>query len=111
MRSTFSSLRLSSARSTVSPPWWRSWSRVMRHEIRVEGEAFALRPVDFPDAAFITELRSESDHTRYINPTPPGVAEQKQYLRQYFSRPGDYYFVVERISDRSREGLVAVYDV
>jgi RimJ/RimL family protein N-acetyltransferase len=83
----------------------------MRHDIRLEGEAFALRPVDLPDAAFIAEVRSDQERVRYLHPTPPGVAVQEDYLKKYFDRPGDYYFVIEQIEGRLPEGLVAVYDI
>jgi RimJ/RimL family protein N-acetyltransferase len=83
----------------------------VQHSIRLEGEAFALRPVELADAAFIAELRSDPERARYLHPTPPGVAAQEDYLRSYFSRPDDYYFVVERMSDRACEGLVSIYNI
>ncbi len=83
----------------------------MRHDIRLQGRAFALRPVELGDAAFMVELRSDPKLARYLNPTSPKVEEQEAYLRTYFARSGDYYFIVERLAPRRREGMAAIYDL
>ena len=36
--------------------------------------------------------------------------EQRAWIETYFALPDDYYFVVERMSDRKAEGLVGIYD-
>lgn len=83
----------------------------MRHGLTLEGPAFRLRPVAEADAAFIVGLRSDPTLSAWVNPTSPRVEDQMAWLARYFEREGDYYFVVERRSNATLEGLVSVYDV
>jgi RimJ/RimL family protein N-acetyltransferase len=84
----------------------------MRHDIRVEGHAFALRPVERKDAGFIVELRSgDPSRTRFLHPVPPSVGLQEEWLDRYFERKDDYYWVVERRGSGAREGLIGIYDL
>ncbi|MEJ7813448.1 MAG: GNAT family N-acetyltransferase [Gemmatimonadaceae bacterium] len=83
----------------------------MRHEIRLQGAAFALRPVELSDARLIVALRTDGDRTRFLHPTPPSIQAQEEFLERYFAREGDYYFVVERRDSHVPEGLISVYDI
>lgn len=83
----------------------------MRHELSLRGAAFGLRPVRDADAAFIVGLRSDPELGRYLNPTSPSVDDQLAWLARYYERPGDYYFVVERLATGAAEGLIGIYDV
>ena len=50
------------------------------------------------DAAFIVWLR-RLDHVRgRIGDTAADVAEQEAWLKKYFEREGDYYFIVETLA-------------
>ena len=82
----------------------------MRHDVRIVGHRYALRPVDVGDAAFITELRCNPKLNSYINSTSSLVEDQVAWLERYFKRPGDWYFIiVDRGSDR-QEGAIGIYD-
>ena len=81
----------------------------MKHHMHIRGFAFGLRPLAVEDAEFIVELRSDRERTRFLHPIPASVEAQRAYVLEYFERAGDYYFVVERHRDNSREGLVAIY--
>jgi len=83
----------------------------MRHDLHVRGFAFGLRPVTLEDAEFIVELRSNPQRARFLHPILPSVEAQRDYLKQYFEREDDYYFVVERHRDNSPEGLIGIYNV
>jgi RimJ/RimL family protein N-acetyltransferase len=86
----------------------------MRHEIRIQGHGFALRPIEAADASLIIELRRDIDRARYLHQIPLDHDSQVEYLNRYFQRDGDYYFVIERaVSPESTpaEGLVGIYDV
>lgn len=61
------------------------------------------------DAAFIVALRKASG--KYLHRGAASEAEQRTWIARYFTRPDDYYFVVERNDDRRPEGLVGIYDV
>ena len=81
----------------------------MRHEIRLDGYAFALRPVAEADSEFILGLRSDPLLSRFLHPT---TAEGHQrWLAGYFERPGDYYFIVESRDSGNAEGTVGIYNV
>lgn len=81
----------------------------MRHDIRLAGYAFGLRPVKIADAGEIVELRTHPRNARYINTTSVRVADQEAWIARYFDRPGDWYFVLERLSDGRTEGVVGIY--
>ena len=85
----------------------------MRHSIHMAGHAFRLRPIELADAPLIISLRSDADRTRYLHGVPLDVAAQEEYLNNYFSRPGDYYFVIQRLpaGGGGAEGLIGIYDV
>jgi RimJ/RimL family protein N-acetyltransferase len=84
----------------------------MRHDYRLEGFAFCLRPVRLEDAEFIVEVRtSDPERTRYLHPIARDVDRQREWLESYFDRENDYYWVVERRETARREGLISIYDI
>jgi RimJ/RimL family protein N-acetyltransferase len=83
----------------------------VRHDIDAEGIAYRLRPVELSDAPFIVALRHTEELDRFLHPISPNVGDQEAYIRSYYERAGDYYFVIERTRDRSPEGTVALYNV
>ncbi len=83
----------------------------MQHRYVIEGPAFRLRPVEEADAEFIVALRSQPALARWLHPGAADAAAQRQWLKVYASRPGDYYFVVEARQDGTREGLIGLYDL
>lgn len=83
----------------------------MRHDLRVEGPAFGLRPVELSDAAAILELRRDPARAAFIHETDASVDAQIRWLETYFERSGDYYWAVERRADGSTEGFLGIYGV
>lgn len=83
----------------------------MKHTLRVEGRVFRLRPVTLEDAEFLVDLRTDESRARYINPTPPEIGRQLQWLAAYEDRPGDYYFIIEKIATGKPEGAAGIYNV
>jgi len=84
----------------------------MRHDLRLAGHAFGLRPVELDDVEFIVALRTRDPQlVRYLHPIPPDVEQQRRWLRSYFERQNDYYFVVENRESRNRHGLVGIYNI
>lgn len=81
----------------------------MRHNLRIGGYAYRLRPVTESDAAFIVELRESGG--KYLNRGAATPKAQMMWLDRYFERAGDFYFVVETANGMRREGLISVYDV
>jgi RimJ/RimL family protein N-acetyltransferase len=83
----------------------------VRHDVRLRGHAFEIRPVELADAEFMLRLRTDPELSRLLHPTSPRLEDQQAYLSRYFETPGDYYFVVLRTATGRPEGMVAIYDV
>lgn len=83
----------------------------LQHDIIVEGKYYRLRPVTSDDGPFIVQLRTDPQRSGLIHPTSPRIADQEEWLKSYFERPGDYYFILERKETQEAEGAVAVYDI
>ena len=83
----------------------------MEHDLQLAGHAFGLRPVTLGDAGLIVELRTGTERSQFLNPIPPSVEQQSEWLRRYFGREGDFYFVINRQRDGFPEGLIGLYDL
>jgi RimJ/RimL family protein N-acetyltransferase len=63
-----------------------------------EGFGVRLRPVRMEDAAFIVWLRN-LDHVKgKLGDSATKVAHQEAWLKEYFAREGDCYFITETLS-------------
>lgn len=83
----------------------------MRHEFSIAGPGVRLRPVTDGDAAFIVALRNNPELNGFLHRGGQTTEAQREWLAAYYMRPGDYYFVVERLEDGGAEGLIGLYDV
>jgi RimJ/RimL family protein N-acetyltransferase len=83
----------------------------VRHDLRLRGHAYELRPVEPTDADFMLRLRTDPDLSRLIHPTSSRLEDQEAYLGRYFETPGDFYFIVVRAATGRNEGMAAIYDV
>lgn len=83
----------------------------MRHNIELEGFAFRLRPIGDEDAEFVVQLRTDTERGRFIHVTSNKVEDQLAWFADYYERPGDYYFVIERRQDKVREGMISIYEI
>lgn len=81
----------------------------MKHDLRLEGHAFSLRPVGLEDAGFMLRLRASRG--AFLNRGATTQAAQRAWIEGYFTRMNDYFFVVERNDDHRPEGLVGIYDL
>lgn len=83
----------------------------MQHNLVLEGKAFRLRPVTLEDAPFIMELRSkDKQRLQFIHQVESNLEAQQKWLKQYFLRTGDYYWIIERNDSNLREGTVSLYN-
>ncbi len=83
----------------------------MRHDIALAGHGYGLRPITLADAAFAAGLRADPALSRFIHAGDGNVDTQREWLRAYEAREGDYYFVVESLRRGEPEGLISVYGV
>ena len=82
----------------------------MQHTLHAEGFGVRLRPVRMEDAAFIVWLRN-LDHVKgNVGDSAMDATAQQAWLKAYFDRQGDYYFIIETIG-RIAVGAYGLYDV
>jgi RimJ/RimL family protein N-acetyltransferase len=67
----------------------------MQHTLKIEGFGVRLRPVRMEDAAFILWLRNLEHVKGKVGDSATSLAGQEAWLKEYFKREGDYYFIVE----------------
>src|SRR5438309_5490278 len=82
----------------------------MEHSFQAEGFGVRLRPVRMEDAAFIVWLRNLEHAKGRVGDSAPDTASQEKWLQAYFSRDGDYYFIIETQSGKA-VGAYGIYDV
>jgi RimJ/RimL family protein N-acetyltransferase len=82
----------------------------MRHSIHAEGFGVRLRPVTMQDAAFIVWLRNLDYVKGKIGDSAADVASQQAWLKAYFERDGDYYFIIETAGGIA-VGTHSLYDI
>ena len=81
----------------------------MRHDLYAEGFGVRLRPVILEDAAFIVWLRNLDHAKGNVGDSAVTEKAQRDWLKNYFQRPGDYYFIIETAAGRS-VGAYGIYD-
>ncbi len=81
----------------------------MKHSVTTEGFGVRLRPVRTEDAAFIVWLRNLVHARGRIGDTV-NESGQRAWLEKYFTREGDYYFIIETAGGIS-VGAYGIYDV
>lgn len=81
----------------------------MNHSVTTEGFGVRLRPVRMTDAAFIVWLRNLEHAKGRIGDTVD-EAGQRAWLEKYFTREGDYYFIIETAGGVA-VGAYGIYDL
>src|SRR5437016_3972273 len=74
----------------------KAWGQAtMQHILRTEGFGVRLRPVQMEDATFIVWLRNLNHARGKVGDSATDPAAQQAWLKEYFRREGDYYFIIE----------------
>jgi RimJ/RimL family protein N-acetyltransferase len=81
----------------------------LRHDLSLDGYGFRLRPVCDEDVPFILSLRTDPTLSRYIHHTSQDPSAQLLWLKDYYQRPGDFYFIIETRDNGRPEGTVGLY--
>lgn len=82
----------------------------MKAQLGKSGFGFSLRLVQEDDAEFILRLRAMPHVRGTVGDTVPDVESQLRWMRDYFVREGDYYFIIEG-KDGVPVGTVALYNL
>lgn len=83
----------------------------MQHNLSLKCVRYALRPVTVEDAPFIVELRSDPLRNRFLHEISPRIEDQIAWLKTYFARPQDYYFIVQEARSGEPHGAIGIYDI
>lgn len=84
----------------------------MKHNFSLVGFSYRLRPVEISDAQFIIDIRTQDEQrNKYIHPISNDLSTQIKWIKEYFTRPGDFYFVIENCLTGDNEGLISFYNV
>jgi len=83
----------------------------LNHSIVVEKFGIRLRPVRLSDAGFIVNLRNSPHALCFVGDSAKTEAAQKDWLNNYFSRSGDYYFIIELARNCQNVGTTGIYDI
>lgn len=82
----------------------------MNHQIKVDKFGIRLRPVTMKDANFIYDLRHDPKLSQYIGEFPQDRSIHLQWLRAYFLKDDDIYFIIE-LMDGTPVGTISIYDM
>jgi len=82
----------------------------MQHTLHAEGFGVRLRPVQMDDAAFIVWLRNLEHARGRVGDSATDTTAQQAWLKAYFDRQGDYYFIIET-TGQVAVGAYGIYDV
>ncbi len=82
----------------------------MQHTVQAEGWGVRLRPVRLDDAEFIVWLRNLDHAKGRIGDSAVDASAQEAWLRSYFQRAGDYYFIIETLNG-NQVGAYGIYDI
>ena len=82
----------------------------MKHALHAEGFGVRLRPVRMEDAAFIVWLRNLDHAKGKVGDSATDVTAQETWLKAYFTREGDYYFIAETVGGIP-VGTYGIYNV
>lgn len=77
---------------------------------RQQGRFVGLRSVEERDAEFVLSLRLHPEFSRYLHSTSPSLVGQIEWIRRQRISDGDYYFVIETLSDQHKVGLIGLYN-
>lgn len=89
----------------------RAWGQAkMQHTIHIEGFDVRLRPVTMEDASFIVWLRNLNHARGRVGDSATDTNAQQAWLKEYFLREGDYYFIIET-SGGIPVGAYGIYDL
>jgi RimJ/RimL family protein N-acetyltransferase len=89
---------------------WPEQRRIMEHTLTAEGFGARLRPVRMDDAEFIVWLRNLEHARGRVGDSATDTAGQQAWLKKYFQRAGDYYFIIETALG-TPVGAYGIYDV
>jgi RimJ/RimL family protein N-acetyltransferase len=82
----------------------------MNHTVQAEGYGIRLRPVQMEDSAFIVWLRNLEHARGRVGDSAADTPAQEAWLKEYFERRGDYYFILETLG-RIPVGAYSIYNL
>ena len=81
----------------------------MIYSEKISGKYTYLRQVQVEDAEFILSLRTDPVYSLYINDTENDLDIQIEWIKQQYTKPYDYYFVICDLNHHSK-GVISLYN-
>ncbi|NOT85555.1 MAG: GNAT family N-acetyltransferase [Methylococcaceae bacterium] len=81
----------------------------IRKARQILGRTLIFRDANEHDAAFILELRTDSQKSRYLSATTADLEKQKTWLNLYSKQNDQAYFIIENLQGEPL-GTVRLYD-
>jgi RimJ/RimL family protein N-acetyltransferase len=83
----------------------------MRHEVKMEGYAFRIRPVTPLDAEFILSLRTHDfKRLKFVHRVKNNLSDQVDWINSYYERPDEYYWIIEKKVGGIPQGTISIYN-
>ncbi len=98
----------------IHEPTQREKDVAMIDKSEISGSKVTLRLVAEDDAEFIWGLRNDPAYNSHLSTTTGTVDDQRAWILRYKEREAEgteYYFVIERTDDRTRCGVVRMYEI
>ena len=76
---------------------------------KIQGRTLIFRDAKQEDAAFILDLRTDSQKSRYLSTTDADLEKQQNWLNHYTEQTDQAYFVIESLQGEPL-GTVRLYD-
>ena len=78
-------------------------------DIPIKGINYQLRSVNPGDSSEVLRLRLDSSLNSYIHET--SAEKHRSWLDEQLTKPGDYYFAIESLSNFSIQGFIGIYNL
>lgn len=87
-------------------------SRIVKTEAHrfISGKNINFREIEISDAAFVLQLRTDLEKSRFIHKTENDLQKQIEYIQNYKNKDQEWYFIIESKTGEPL-GTYRIYDV
>ena len=82
----------------------------LAHHRFIVGKSINFREIEEKDAAFVLQLRTDAQKSRFIHKTENDLAKQIAYIQNYKNKDQEWYFIIESKTGEPL-GTYRIYDV
>lgn len=87
-------------------------ARIVKTEAHrfISGKNINFREIEVSDAAFVLQLRTDLEKSRFIHKTENNLQKQIEYIQNYKNKDQEWYFIIESKTGEPL-GTYRIYDV